>query len=224
MHPYPDHRTERYLAHGTSDEQLLDLMLKRVPRQWQRYEYFDPTRVLSRLQEVRRSPELQNAPARVRNLRTNKLKEERESWDAAVFCYLMGQHLGVDIRFSRTEARDYDSVFTWHTDEGQTFVPVQMKELVPETLNEFASLEAVWNSLGKYGDSDDLTVAIKINRNARLELGGFTAKDLPVSEVWLYGASTPDQSRWLLLGESEKGWVRADYDHQKFPAADGVTK
>ena len=63
--------------------------MKRVPREWKTYEYYDPKVILPRLQNIRLQVSASEIPDKIRNLRTNRLKPEREAWDAAVFCYLI---------------------------------------------------------------------------------------------------------------------------------------
>ncbi len=181
--------------------------MKRVPRLWSQYTYYDPKTVLPTLQRLRLMTSASDLPSKVKSWRTHGLQPERESLDTAVFCYLMGQSLSLDIQFSRTEESDYDSIFTWATEEERCFAPVQMKELVPTETNPSANIEKILGSLKKYGDSGELIVGINLNREVSLDFRRLSSKDLPVKEVWMFGATTSDRRTWTLLEETDEGWI-----------------
>ncbi|MDO9213856.1 MAG: hypothetical protein Q8Q54_06630 [Methylococcales bacterium] len=175
--------------------------IKRVPREWKTYEYYDPKVILKKLQKIREDISRTDTPSTIRNLRTNKLKIEREAWDIAIFCYLMSKAIGVDILFSRIENYDYDSIFTWNDGNSQCFAPVQMKELVPEETNPTATLEAIIESLKKYVNSPELIIGIKLNRRIQFVLSSIECNDISVGEIWCFGATMADESRWSLFGD-----------------------
>ena len=185
--------------------------MKSVPKSWFQYEYHDPKIALPKLQRLRLMLSASALSSKVKNLRTRKFQRDRESWDTAVFCYLMVRSRSLDIRFSRIEDSDYDSIFTWATEEGRCFVPIQMKELVPIETNPSANLEKLLDSLKKYGDSGELIVGIKLNREVSLDFRRLSSKDLPVAEVWMFGATTADQRTWSLFEETDDGWSQLDH-------------
>ena len=185
--------------------------MKSVPKLWSQYEYYDPKIVLPKLQRLRLMLSASDLPSKVKNLRTRNLQPERESWDTAVFCYLMGRSRSLDIRFSRIEDSDYDSIFTWATEDGKCFAPIQMKEFVPKETNPSANLEKLLDSLKKYGDSGELIVGIKLNREASIGFRCLSSKDLSVAEVWMFGATTADQRTWSLFEETDDGWIKLDH-------------
>ena len=175
--------------------------MKRVPREWKTYEYYDPKVILPRLQNIRLQVSASEIPDKIRNLRTNRLKPEREAWDAAVFCYLISRATGIEMFFSKVESSDYDSVFAWNDGTNQCFAPVQMKELVPEYNNSKSTFESIIYDLKKYTDSDDLIVGIKLNRNTRIDFSSIKIPPLPVAEVYCFGATQPDEGSWILIGD-----------------------
>ncbi len=130
----------------------------------------------------------------------------------AVLCLLLSYKLGLDIRFCRIEESDFDSIFTWQDNGTQCFVPVQMKELVPEYTNSTASLKELLAGLHKYGDSSDLVIGIKLNRDISIDFTDVKTKSLPVAEVWMFGATAQDQSRWSLFKENDAGWSQYEYE------------
>jgi len=175
--------------------------IKQAPREWKDYPYYDPKVILPKLQKIRKYLSITDTPDTIRNLRTNKLKAEREAWDIAIFCYLMSKAIGIDIYFSRIEKSDYDSIFTWNDGSSQCFSPVQMKELVPEETNPNTTLEAIIESLKKYVNSPELIIGIKLNRQIQFVLSSIECNDVPVGEIWCFGATTEDESRWSLFGD-----------------------
>ncbi len=176
--------------------------MSKVPFEWKKYEYFDPKVVLPRLQEVRKLVTKSNLPDTVKNLRTNKLRPEREAWDAAVLCALLSSIMGLDMYFSKVESSDYDSVFRWNEGDIQHFAPVQMKELVPEINNPNGNLQSIINSLEKkYTDSSDLIIGIKINRKTRIDFSALNIPALNVGEIYFFGATNEEQTKWTLIGD-----------------------
>jgi len=184
--------------------------VRRAPRHWAKFEYFDPYLVLPKLQALRVRVGESDLPDKTKALRTRNLQEEREYWDAVVLCYLLSEASGLKIFMCREQDSDFDTIFTWKTGDAQAFAPVQMKELVSEELNPKASLESIFDGLKKYSRSDDLVVGIKLNRNTRIDFDSLAVPDLPVAEVWLFGATSPYEGSWTLFGEKDGTWHRWD--------------
>jgi hypothetical protein len=182
-------------------------MKTRVPRKWERFEYFDPVVILPQLREIRERISDTDTPTKIKNLRTNMLKKKRESWDAAVFCHLFSLATGQKIYFSREEDSDYDSIFTWNDGDSQCFAPVQLKELVPAHTNPNANLQDILNKLPIYSGNNDLIVGIKLNRRETIDFSLLDTTNLPIRELWMFGATTEDQSHWSLIGEVMSGKV-----------------
>jgi hypothetical protein len=177
-------------------------------RELSKLEYGNPSGFLEALAPLDRAASWSDIPDRTKNLRTNKLKSERERRDAAIFCVGMSKAIGVPVHFALTESQDYDFVTTWKVDETQHFAAVQLKELVSTDLNPTSSLNSIFESLARYSDSDDLTVAIKLNRVGRFEPSEIVCPtNLSVGGVWLYGAVAEDQSKWALWGDFRCGPV-----------------
>jgi len=175
--------------------------MKSAPREWTKYQYFDPDIVLPRLQNVRKMLSESDAPEKIKNLRTNGLRDHREHWDTAVFCKLMGLSTGRKILLSTEEESDFDAVFTWGENDSQSFAPVQMKELVPYESNPCATLQRIINGLKKYADSKNLVVAIKLNRTEQIVFDELDLSGVGVAEIWCFGATKQDESGWCLIGD-----------------------
>ncbi|MEM9670449.1 MAG: hypothetical protein AAF950_16125 [Pseudomonadota bacterium] len=121
--------------------------------------------------------------------------------DAAIFCYLMSIAQQRSILFAPFEDQDFDFVTSWVEGDSRHYCPVQLKEVVPETLNPTHFLEAVIGKLHKYVDSNELTVAIKLNRITRFEPADVVLPtSVELAGLWIFGATKPDQSQWGLWG------------------------
>jgi hypothetical protein len=161
--------------------------------------YRDPVVALRELREI----EIQFATAdiapEVRHLRTNELKKVREYRQAALFCHGMASRIGQPVRFAPVESSDYDFIATWNSDNNQHFAPVQLKELVPESLNPAATVQNLVNKLSKYS-SETLTVAVFVNRNGRFSPRELQIPPLRIAALWFLFTVAPNQSEWRLLG------------------------
>jgi len=171
-------------------------------RQFAKLAYGNPRGFLSELRKFEHAVAASHTPLRVKTLRTNGLKREREMRDAALFCVGMSHNLGSEVRFAPVEDQDYDFVATWRTEAIQHFCPVQLKEVVPAHLNPTASIQDVLGKLSHYGDSNDVSVAIKFNQIGRFEPAGINPPNaLRIGGLWVFGAMTEDQSTWALWGD-----------------------
>jgi hypothetical protein len=94
---------------------------------------------------------------------------------------------------------DYDAVVRWQRADERFFTPVQLKEFVPGDVNDAATLEEIFDRLTRYRDSSDVTVAIFLNRRFRLE--EISWPRLNFGGLYLFGAVSPDQLQWFLMGD-----------------------
>ena len=172
-------------------------------RQFTKLEYGDPKGFLIALRELEPGVAASQLPERIRTLRTQRLKPSREMRDAALFCFGMSERIGFDIRFAPVEDQDFDFIATWSEGEGQrNYCPVQLKEVAPSNLNSAATVQAVVDGLGRYVDSADLTVAIKINRSERFDPQELRLpRNLRIGGLWIFAALSADQSEFGLWGD-----------------------
>ena len=169
-------------------------------RAYSALEYGDPKGFLLKLREVESKIASSGLDRKVRTLRTNDLKSWRELREAALFSHFMSDRIGTPIRIAKGEAQDYDFVATWESGGSRIFSPVQIKEIVPEYLNPNTELEKVIESLSKYASSQDLTIAIHLNKRIQFDLSAIRVPKLSIASLWIFGAVSPDARRWGLWG------------------------
>jgi hypothetical protein len=138
----------------------------------------------------------------VANLRERDLRQYLQWRQAALFCYLVQAATGkASLAYTVVEDEDYDALACWIDGDTKHYAPIQLKELVPESLNSAASLEAELGKLAKYATSQETVVAVHVNRAGRLEFSSLKPPKARVREIWLFGALSPDQRSWFLYGD-----------------------
>ena len=169
-------------------------------RALQQLAFQDPRDFLVQIREIEPAIARSDLPAKVKHLRTNKLKSLKELREAALFCYGMAQRIGQIVHLAPSEAQDYDFIATWVVDDTQHLAPVQLKEVVPTKLNSKASIQDTVNALSKYVDSEDLTVAIHLNQGAHFEPSKLVIPSLKIAALWIFRSISKDQTEWGLWG------------------------
>lgn len=181
-------------------------MRTQFPREWSTYKYRSARDFLVNVLPLRAALAVSNTEARIHNLRTSKLKEERELWQACLFAHGIGSAvLSTEVCLAPVEADDYDCVARYIIGDTQHYVPIQLKEFVPEHLNPSTSLEVELEKLKKKCvDSRDLVIAIYLNRQFQLDLNTLKVPEIDIGELWFFGAVSPDQSQFMLWGDMLK--------------------
>ena len=170
-------------------------------REWRKLTWHDPAVRLRRLREIERQILDMDLSPEIRHLRTNELKPYREAREAALFAHGMSVVVGVKVLFALHEASDYDFVASHEHDDGRTFYPIQLKEWVPSGLNPQESLNDLLGNLAhKYTSPSSTTIAIHVNRPGKVEFAELDVPKLEFGGLWLFGATTEDQSKWALYG------------------------
>lgn len=182
-------------------------------RDWEKQKYHDPENVLKQIREIELNPALQELPQKVRSLRTNKLQLHKQGREAALFCYGLGRALSTKIHFANYEQSDYDFVTCWKDQDSLVFTPVQLKEVTPDSINVKSNLQDAINKLDKYASSKDLVVAIFLNKRCKTDFSDLTIPNLNIAELWIFGAISPDQSKWFIYGDMLKTPQYAEFDY-----------
>ena len=125
-----------------------------------------------------------------------------EKLDAAFVSYLLGEYIGVETAFAPLESLDYDCIVRFNLPSEQSFNPVQLKEIVPFSVNPKFSILSFLGSLRKYTDSKDLIVAIKVGRqigDMNLPIG-----DLGLGGLFFYGQDPQNPNSLWLRGDCQR--------------------
>lgn len=161
----------------------------------------DPKPFLLNLRKLEQKLASSKAPNKLKSLRTNSLKEWRELREAALFCYFMSERIGVPIFLAKNESQDYDFLASWIIDEETFYAPVQLKEVVPTSLNISASIENTISKIAtKYVDSPELIIAIHLNQQCKFDPNDIKIPKLNLAELWIFGATSNDANQWALWG------------------------
>lgn len=169
-------------------------------REWEKLEYHDPEKILLGFKDIASNFPISSAPYNVASLRTRELRLYGESRQCALFCYGISKARNIKVHYAHLEKSDYDFVGVYPENDYLNYVPIQMKEFVPEKVNPKAQLENEIKKLQKYTDSQDLCVAIHLNRNISFDFKNIVIPELNIRELWFFGAKAPNQSEWWLLG------------------------
>ena len=164
-------------------------------------QYVDPCKLLVRLRVLEREVATASIAPKVRAMRTNGLKAFREMREAAIFCYLIGERMSTKVLLAHGESEDYDFVARWLEANEVRYTPVQIKELVPETLNAEATMCKLIEGLHKYADSSELVVVVHVNRVMHFDPNELEIPSLPIAGLWAFAAIAPDQNEWALWGD-----------------------
>jgi hypothetical protein len=170
-------------------------------REWERLKYYDPSIMLKSLRELDDLAAASSLPENVKTLRRNNLKKYREGRDAALFCLGMTKVEGTTVFFALLEAQDYDFVARRQNGDEDIYTPVQLKEVVPESLNPDSTVNDALAKLAKYQGSNRTVVALRINRRINLEFNSIQIPKIYLGGIWLYGAAGPDQQKWFIYGD-----------------------
>lgn len=168
---------------------------------WKNLCFLDPESVLLGLRDIATTYPLGEFSYEFSSLRRRDVRQFGEGRQAALFCYAMAKVVGAPVWFAQTEASDYDVVARFRRNDIDHYAPVQLKELVPAQVNAEASLQVELDKLTKYADSGDLVVAFHVNCDVELELSELRLPQGAIAQLWLYAATAPDQSRWVVFGD-----------------------
>ncbi len=171
-------------------------------KKFSKLKYWNSTSSLRELRKI----EIETADVpmdpRIRSLRKNKLRKWLQSRQAALLCEGLCQRFGFPVSFSIEEDSDYDVVANWYDGTDICYAPIQLKEFVPEYLNDQQQLQDIIDNLVHYGDSKDLVVGIHVNRNSVINFEELKFPDkLNIGEIYIFGCLKEDQSDWFLYGD-----------------------
>lgn len=170
-------------------------------RKWCELEWRDPRIDLINLGKLQTQLEGGGIRPAVANLRERELRRYLEWRQAALFSYFVSNAvLNVPVAYSMVEDEDYDCLVRWVVDGTYNFAPVQLKEVVPKTLNPNAELNKELAKLEKYAGPSDTIVAVHLNQTGRLEFESIEVPKTGCKEIWIYGSLSASQAVWFLYG------------------------
>jgi len=175
----------------------------------------DPEKALQKLRTLEYELACSDLAARVKSLRTNSLKRDRELREACLFCFGMSQRIEQSVWVYPIEESDFDFVAGWEVDDEQHLAPTQLKEVVPKERNSNATLQGVIDGLVKYRTSEQLTVAIHLNQQVKFDPNQIILPSLNLAALWVFGSLARDQSQWFLYGNMLE---EATYTTFQYPA------
>lgn len=168
---------------------------------WSKLHYVEPKTKLQQLRKFQELVSVSDLNLHFKNLRTNGLKRYREGWEAALFCYGMSNLLDTSVYVALHEEADFDAIALRIENGVQVYTPIQIKELVPESLNPDTDLNIEIEKLAKYPTSKDCVVVIHHTREGKLDLSNVKVPNLQIGGLWILGASKPDQNKWFIAGD-----------------------
>jgi len=171
-------------------------------RVWSKLKYKSPKPWLEELDRL----EKEVVPRVVRT--RPRLLDNRANWarQAGIFTYGMEKLTSKRISFAMNDVEDseVDLVALFAEDEIINFVPVQLKEWVPENIDQKHSLDKIYIKLREYALQSELTVAIYVCRDVKLKIDEVRLHGTQFSGVWIFGACSEDKKKWFLMGDVQK--------------------
>lgn len=169
-------------------------------RGWEKLSYIDPTKYLIGLGSLSQSVDFSGYPEEVLDMRLRSLEHHRETREAAIFSHGLSQCvLENHVDFAMSEDSDYDFITRTVYDDKVVYVPVQTKELPPESIYS-KSIESELEKLTKYARSDDLVVAYHLNREMNINMKKLEIPKLNIAGIFFFGKISSPNNRWFMYG------------------------
>lgn len=149
-------------------------------------------------------------------------KAQLEFRQGALFAYgrsVLANDTSIKFAMVLKQADSVDTVLRSGAEEGGfTYESVQLKEIVPDTVNEHQTLENLLESLSrKYCTGEKLTVAVHLNRDAITELGKVTAPSLSLISFWFFGIC--GRNRGFIVKNPFHQFEISEYDIPRAPSS-----
>ncbi|MFT6200930.1 MAG: hypothetical protein ACJAZJ_000106 [Candidatus Endobugula sp.] len=103
------------------------------------------------------------------------------------------------VDFAMSENSDYDFIARTVYNDRVVYVPVQTKELPPESICS-KSIESEPDKLTKYARSDDLIVAYHLNREMNINMKTLEIPKLNIAGIFFFGKISSPSNRWVMYG------------------------
>lgn len=170
-------------------------------RKWRALAWRDPRADLVNLGNAHTDLLRQGISVAHDDLRVRGWRHYLYSKQAALFAHLISEAiLKAPIAYAMVEEEDYDCVLWCKVNGRDRYARVQLKEVPPPHLNPSTTIESELAKLSKYPTSAQTIVAMHVNQEGPLEFSSIPRPTTSVAEIWLYSATTADQSHWFLYG------------------------
>lgn len=158
---------------------------------WSKLKYKNPRAWLVELDRL----EKEVVPKVVRTRPRLLDKWANEARQAGIFSHGMELLTSKTIGFAMNDVEESEVDFVAIFSEGGTanFVPIQLKEWVPENINPKQSIEQIFLKLREYSNQSDLTVAIYVCRDVNLNFKEIKLQGTCFAGVWLFGSCSQDK-------------------------------
>jgi len=171
---------------------------------WARLTFFDPAVKLPEMRQAAMevSGFAGHLAEKILSLRGHRQRRFRELRDAAIFCFGISKCVvRKTVYYADHEDQDFDAVTMYDDGQVANFLPLQLKEVPPETLNPTETLDGIFAALRDRKELKDTVVAVKLNRQGTLKLSAIQVPALSVGQLWLFGATSLAQDDWMLSGD-----------------------
>ena len=167
--------------------------------QLRQLDYEDPEEALQKLFAILHVFTLATpAPDKLRDWRLHKLRNYRESEQAAWLAYaLKGAGLKPGLQYAHYPEtdRDFDAAVRWGEPNALEFATLQLKEVVRSELNLAANLQTKIDKFQRYNGAGELIGGVFVNRDLVLDPDAVSVPHLKLRELWTVGFATPGEGR-----------------------------
>lgn len=175
-------------------------------RRWARLPYRDAHTSLVNLGRLQGTMDRAGNSPRLSDLRNREFRPYLEHRQAALFAYFVSELIiRSPVDYVMFEDEDYDCIMRWRVQQHNCYQAVQLKEIAPTHLDpkaeinrEFAKLSKKYGTLGR--TPGNTIAAFHLNQTGLLDFSNLKGPNTSISEIWLYGALSQNQSRWFLYG------------------------
>lgn len=180
----------------------MDILSRVTLRQWATLAYRDPRTDLINLGRLQGAMERTGHKPMLSDLRNHQFKGHLENRQAALFAHLVSALLLREpVEYVMHEHEDYDCILRWKVQHRTCYQAVQLKEIVPKSLNRMSEIDTELQKLSKYVGSEKTIAAFHLNQSGLVDFSNMKKPKTSISAIWLYGALTPNQSQWFLYGD-----------------------
>ena len=171
-------------------------------RVFERQNYRSPLEIWSEFRDHWIRWKTEGTPREEFQKRMRRNKERWERWQA--FAFAQGLSVAVrkqPVELTQFESSDFDIVCRIQTPSKIEYLPVQLKEVVPEDLNNQTDAQIVLNKLSEYCTSNDTAVSVYLTRPHSAGTPFRVPSNLQLESLWLVGLTEINPLRFVIIGD-----------------------